>query len=498
MDWNSRILDMLLLQEAKNQNVILPMKPKEERGTLQEKVEYQGAYRELFEKGSHFNITEYDLSSCYPSMIVDFCLDPANILQPNYKGNQDIINIENKEFIQNPNTLLPTVTKKLMNLKNEIKVKLEKLKIDTIEYKDTKKLYDAIKSITNSAYGVFANRFFRLFSTEVASATTFLVRDLLHYVLDELKVRNYKTIYVDTDGIFVDCEEDISNLLNQLIKDWGKKKYNKDSINIEFSYKGKFEKILLLTLCRYRGFLRKPNGELEEETKGLEIKRKDSTKYLKEFQEKLFDKILEKGRRLTNEEKETIINWVKDEIQTITNKPLQDIAFPCKLSKTSEEYKNKPIFVRALENTPEFDSKIGNNFYYIYVKPQEEPEIKTVIKIKGNLEETDGVSYGDIILSKNLNRKEGIEYARKQWKQNELDTKLIRVLHKKEKHKNVLDFDEENYEYIDKFKIDWERIIERNILNKAEVIFDAMDWDMKKVLNMPKKTPKSSQNKKRA
>ncbi|MCK4829550.1 FtsX-like permease family protein, partial [bacterium] len=189
MVWNSRIIDMLLLEEAKNKKIVLPMKPSEERGTLEEKTEYQGAYRDTFKTGRLSPVGSYDLSSCYPSMIVDFCLDPTNICDvplntPTIEGD---IRIEESVFRQNPNTLLPIVTKKLLTLKNQIKQRLSTIKLNTQEYKNEKVKYEAVKGIVNSAYGVFGNRFFRLYNPKVASTTTYLVRDLLHYVQDKLE-----------------------------------------------------------------------------------------------------------------------------------------------------------------------------------------------------------------------------------------------------------------------------------------------------------------------
>ncbi|GAG13357.1 unnamed protein product, partial [marine sediment metagenome] len=174
MIWNSRIIDMLLLQEAKNKKIVLSMKPAEERGTLEDKAEYKGAYRDTFKTGRLAPVGSYDLSSCYPSMIVDFCLDPSNIctVPLNSETKEGDIRIEETVFRQNPDTLLPIVTKKLLTLKNQIKQKLSTIKLNTPEYKNEKVKYEAVKGIVNSAYGVFGNRFFRLYNPNVASATT--------------------------------------------------------------------------------------------------------------------------------------------------------------------------------------------------------------------------------------------------------------------------------------------------------------------------------------
>ena len=477
MNFNSRILDMLLLQEAKNQKVVLPMKPAEERGTLSEKEEYAGAYRDIFETGAIFGCEAYDLSSAYPSMIIDFCLDPANICGEDFPDQviKENLRIEEVRFKQKPNALLPTVVKKLITLKIDIKKKLSTLKLDSSEYKDMKIKYDAIKSITNSAYGVFGNRFFRLYNKNVASATTYLVRDLLHYIEDKIKELGYKILYVDTDGLIIKGNnKDISDLLNKFVKQWANEKYGKEDITTSFTYEGCYEKLLLLAKCRYFGYLKTDKG-IEEKVIGIEARRKDSTVWMKKFQRTLIDKILDK------EPKIDILNWIKLQISSIKDAPIEEIAFPCRLGRKPEEYKNTPIFLKALRNTEGFEKKVGDPFYYIYVTPSlEEQEIKTIIKIKG----TGNITLQEITLNKNLSRKEGIEYIRKEYNKPGLETSRISVLHKKEKPCDVLAFDEENNKHIDRDKIDWTRIIERNILNKIGVIFEAMKWDISEVINV--------------
>jgi len=822
MLFNSRVLDMLLLQEAKNQNIILPMKPAEERGTLLEKEDYEGAFREVFREGHLKDVGVYDLSSCYPTMISDFCLDPANILLTaplTAEKDYTPIKINETYFKQNSKALLPTVVNKLTTLKVDIKKKLSTLSHESEEYKDTKKMYDAIKSVVNSAYGVFGNRFFRLYNKNVASATTFLARDVLKYTIDKLKEKGYEVVYVDTDGIMINNNtEDISSLLNEIVQEWGKK-FGKDKVNVEFEYQGYFKSLILLTKCRYDAI--KDNGE--RETKGVESKRKDcfdgktliltdsgwkyfknltyedkvlsmnpetnishyypikniikedyegkmftysdqsidfcvtpnhkflqrtyqsphtdrnkfktiteiknsntnftsqkyyewngqhlgnyfilsgivnrqykeiqfpidawfqfmgwylsegcvyinekkkiyeifigqsnknsqkkklikellkdlsvyfyenergfqiknkliayelkkygnnaknkiipnyikkafphtiehflytyclgdgwykgktkqrifstsskqmaldlqelitkigksatilerkiefkkkwivnhwaniggihyqisessnkyfkinpkkiktkkykgkiycvdiepyhtifvmrngkaywsgnSTKFMVKFQEELFNKIH------NDTPKEEIFKWIKLQQKDIKNAPLQDIAFPCRLAKDPVNYKNKPIFVRALENTPEFSVKIGESFYYIYVKPQEESDTKTIIKIKNDFEK-DGISYQDIVLDKNLTRKEGLEYAKKQYNK-EFDSKEVSVLHRKDKPKDVIAFSDEVFDHVHRGLVDWSLIIQRNILMKLDTIFESLNWDVKEVL----------------
>jgi len=177
-----------------------------------------------------------------------------------------------------------------------------------------------------SLYGTAGNRFFRLYDKRVASATTFLVRDLLHYVKDKIQEVGYEVVYIDTDAVFINTKENLTTNLNSLIQDWAKK-YNKNKVNIKFAYEGIFEQIIMIAMCRYKGWLRKSNGELKIDEKGIESKRKDSTVYIKKSQTEILERIR------TGQSKETIIKWVKDEIKNFPNQTLADIAIPCRLGK---------------------------------------------------------------------------------------------------------------------------------------------------------------------
>ena len=60
---------------------------------------------------------------------------------------------------------------------------------------------------------------------------------------------------------------------------------------------------------------------------------------------------------------------------------------------------------------------------------------------------------------------------------------------KKGKVKDILAFDDDTIASIDRDKIDWNRIIERNILNKIGVIFEAMGWNNEFEVKIPSKLP---------
>lgn len=436
---NSKIIDMLILREAKKLGVVLPKKPSDN-----ELESFEGAYREAFKTGAFFNITKYDLGSAYPTMIMDFKLDPANVRETkeencvklDIKAREDSNITDTYYFKQNDKVTLPSAVRRLIVIKNDLKAKVKATPQESEEYKIVNIAYDSIKSVINSAYGVMGNRFFRMYDKRVAETTTFLVRDVLQYVQHEIEQRGYEVIYVDTDSLFVNTAENINPLLNELITKWGKEKYGKEDISLKFDYEGKFEKLLILAKCRYIGYIEK-KGKIEKEIKGVEVKRKDSTKYMKAFQDNLIDLILNKTS------KEEVIKWIDLKLSTFRDEPITDIAVPCKVGR--KDYKNIPVFVRALENTQQiidFKKRIGEKFYYIYVIPTKKDGEK----------------------AKEYNKRD------------------------------VLAFDAKVQEHVD--LINYEKMMDRNIFNKVEVILEAMNWidEFEEIRNKyinPKKKRKS-------
>lgn len=420
---NSIILDSIFIQEAKNAGYILPSKAITDYydDTLEE--ELQGAYRRS-DNGLFHNIYKADVGSMYPNQIVNFCLDPANICE---KDTPNSTKIGETYFKQDDNALIPYLSSKLMREKDALKKKLKEVKLGTPEHSLLQIKYDAYKGLVNSLYGVTALASFRLYNYKVASAITFLARELLHYVEDNMKSLGHEVIYTDTDALMYKSEKDEINLLNDMVQQWGED-YGKEQIDIHFESEGYFDSILIVGKCHYFGYLNTGKGR-KREVKGMEMKRSSSSKYESKFQETLIEKILANGTR------EDIIRWVDTEKNNIKNSSIIDFSFPAKVSwifkdnkfintNTHEEYKNHPIFIRAFVNTknliPDFKVLTGESYYYVFIK-----------------------TLGKDSTGKPI---------------------------------DVLAFTVDNSSFLSKDRINWDEVIRRNIKSKVDTIFEAIKW----------------------
>jgi len=355
--FNSHIVENLLFEEAKIKKLILPNVQGKNFNVEESEDSFEGATRECVKTGALFDIGKVDLGSAYPNAIYNFCLDPSNI-----NDKKEGILINNVYWKQNEEALLPSLIAKVLILKNNLKDDLGKCKSGSDEEKKAQVKYDAIKAVVNSCFGVMGNRGFRLYSNEVASTITFLVREVLMYVKDNIEKENCKIVYWDTDSLFLDKKENNIIRLNELVQQWAKDKYNKDKVTIEFDYEGYFTKLFLLTKCRYYGYLQKKKG-LVSEIKGIEAKRSSSSVFEKEYQKALLEMILNKNP------KEEIISWVNNEKDRLKTLSILDVSFPCKLN--NKKYENVPIFVRAYNNTKkiikDFNVEKGELFYYTFI-----------------------------------------------------------------------------------------------------------------------------------
>jgi len=403
---NSFIIENLLFQEARKRNIILPNRPN--RSDTDTDATFQGAAREAVRTGALFDIGKFDLTSAYPNMVANFCLDTTNIVD-----DDSGINIDGTVFQQDPDTLIPAMIRNILQLKDNLKNEIKLLQPKTEEYQNAKIKYDAIKGVVNSGFGVIGFSSFRLYDNRIASAITFLVRDLLAHSREAVHRLGHEVIYWDTDSVFIDTNQDISSTLNQEIQNWAKLK-GKSSIDLSYEYEGYFSKLFIVALCRYIGTLETSRGPVIE-MKGIEAKRSNSTKYEGKFQLELIERILNK------EPLETVLRWVDSEKKALKLKAIEEIAFPCKVS--TKKYKAVPIFVRAYNNTnsqKQLVVPVGEVLWWAYVE--------------STMQDKDG------------------------------------------KDMNVFAFTRDDKSVISKYRLDWDEMIRRNIQQKAMTIFESQGW----------------------
>ena len=442
-------------------------------------------------------------NSAYPNAIQDFCLDIANLsstptynavkVECTYRETGELRDVY--YYKQNPNAILPTAARYLIEYKEDIKKERNKFHPESEEYKTLDISYKASKSLVNSLFGVCGLSSFRLFNKDIFNSITFLVRDLLHFVIDETQgsklianlaeytdliddLESYYSIpvYFDTDCCYLDSNiPKIDEFINCIAQKWAQVKYGKEGTSIRFDYEGIFKPVFINELCHYCGHLDTGKG-VEHKVKGMATKRSNTNKFVKKTVKQVLDMIIELNESGEFKyEEDDIIEYLLSALKDVREKDIVDFAFPAKLSRKIENYdKKEEIYVRALKNSQEFGMKIpkiGEIFYWIHTKPYAFDEYTVDEYYRMVPGKRAGTTKQEKVKTTELNKMTTDEKAQ-----------LKVITRTKKKAKDVIAFTRDNVDKMLKEKeIDWDLMIRKNIIEKVNGYFESLGWDVKKL-----------------
>jgi len=350
--------DSLYIREARKRGLVSPSLDYKERG---ERI--KGGYVMDSVPGIYHNVLVLDFKSLYPSIIKTFNIDPASYLEKKEKGS---IESPNKAYFKNEAGILPEIISKL----HEEREKAKREKRELSSY--------AIKIIMNSFFGVLASPNCRYYSLKMANAITHFVQFIIKLTAKEIKKLGYKTIYSDTDSVFVETNtnkekankigKEIQDHINKFYQDYVKKNYNRQSF-LELEFEKQYLSFLMPKVRgselgskkRYAGLLEK-NGKEKMEIVGLEAIRGDWTDAAREFQTKLLDKIFHK---------EEFVQFIRDYVKSLQKGKLDGkLVYRKSIRKSLAEYtKTTPPHVKAARQLDVLDSGVIE--YYITEKGPE-------------------------------------------------------------------------------------------------------------------------------
>lgn len=208
-------------------------------------------------------------------------------------------------------SMLAETVRESMSLRTEWKKKKEALPPGTEEWKDADRKSTAYKVFANSIYGVIGSPYSRFYDREIVESVTLNGQWLIKQTIAEAEKRGFRTIYGDTDSIFVtgptvdEFAEFVkwcnSDLYPRLLAEHG---CSPAFVGIKLAYEKAFDRLIFPTgnkgeavAKRYCGnYLHyggtAANKDSKPEIKGLEYKRGDSIRYARRMQEKCIHKLL--------------------------------------------------------------------------------------------------------------------------------------------------------------------------------------------------------------
>ena len=171
-------------------------------------------------------------------------------------------------------------------------------------------------------------------------------------------------------------------------------------------------------------------------------------------------------------EKEDMFSWIEEQIEIMKKEPLEQISFLSRLSKAISEYGSDTKTLQALRNTDAITKDIGQNFWFIYVTPEYYTEEK---QVREYYREVPGKRVGKTRKEK-LKVSEINKLGEKKLEE-ALERGSIKIndrVQKIKKAKDVMAFDKTKKDHLK--PIDWDTMIEKNIYNKVEILFEALGW----------------------
>ena len=390
----SRKIDMLLLKQASiDGNYHFKTKVRKSEEEEEEAKKFEGAF--VFDPipGLYSDVKVLDFSSLYPNVIISFNLSPDTIIELDNKdyGTNVIHSVNGHSFRKDIIGMLPKLVLTIVSERKKYKKMMEAVTPGTVEHKTYDALQYAWKALGLSFYGCVGNQHTRFYDRRIAEAVTLGGQFLIKSVDNYFQSQSIKTIYGDTDSLFIILKND--KILPTLISNISKicehiviKKHNCSKSTLEMAYDKGFSKLVILTKKRYAGYLTYLDGHYLKEPKlyvaGLEFKRTDGCNLLKTKQEELLKQLLSE-KSLIAKEAVLFIEKLRDYLFSKEIK-LNDIIIGQKLTKNVADYKSLTMHLKVVEEMEEDDEEVyvGDKIMYfiesmdIEGKPVPRPESK--------------------------------------------------------------------------------------------------------------------------
>lgn len=276
---------------------------------------YEGAYRRA-EPGVYDGVLDIDFQSFYPTVIIEHNISP------------DTLN-EDGTFRKDKVGLVPTLLKRWLSFKNNLKKQLK-------EAPELENKYRASKYMVNAVYGQMGYPKSRMYNLRCADRVTSIARQKIQELEQWFISRGYRVPYVDTDGLLVLVpKEQTAKLLEEANRMF-------EPFTIEEAHY--FARVIIQAKTRYIG--KTEGGEIV--AKGMALLRADVPSYFSECQAKLCEAILEGAS------KEKVLEMVKFFIRNLRRVPLWDLGTSKGIKKPLDDYKVESYHISACKHSEQF------------------------------------------------------------------------------------------------------------------------------------------------
>ncbi|MFQ6060890.1 MAG: DNA-directed DNA polymerase, partial [Thermoplasmata archaeon] len=267
----STLIDSILIREADRNNIGVPMT---KRKRTRESIE--GGYVHSIKPGIHHWVCVLDFKAMYPSLIIENNVCFTTLDERGKTVSPIGVHFLDKEEQEG---LLPKILRKLMMERDEIKKRMREAKTEE-ERKYYYGLQDAVKTLMNAFYGVFASAFYRFTNPKIGAS--------IKGIIAKLEEEDIPVIYGDTDSIFL--KSPYENLEQTI--EFGRHaadRFSREGATLEF------EQVLssFFSHGRKKRYVGRAVWPKEETiVRGYEIRRTDAFDLQSEAQKAVFERIL--------------------------------------------------------------------------------------------------------------------------------------------------------------------------------------------------------------
>lgn len=306
--------------------------------------------------GLHENIAVLDFKSMYPNLMIVHNLSPDTYVPPKDPVPPGGVN-ETPEvkhmFRKEPPGFYKEVLSYLIQVRDQIRLRMSKLKAGTAEYRLLDARQKAVKIITNASYGYAGWVGARWYVKPVAEAAAAWGRHTIMTAIDMAKKENLKVVYGDTDSIFIENQPQKINHLSKEIK---------EKMGLEIKPDEIYTRIFFTEAKkRYAGLL--TNGKLD--IVGMEVVRGDWANIAKKVQEKVLEIILKE------QSPKKATDFVHEFIYELRQKhvPYRDLIIWKTLTKPAEAYEVNASHVEAAKmlRAKGWELAVGDKIGYVVV-----------------------------------------------------------------------------------------------------------------------------------
>jgi DNA polymerase I len=342
-------LEWVLMYEAYKRDELIPNR--EER----EAEPYKGAVVFKPVQGIHENVAVLDFTSMYPSIMIKYNVGPDTI--ETGECIEELYNIAPEVshcFRTGPSGFFKSVLSKLLQLRKAIREEMKKYPPTSYEYRLLDERQRAIKILANATYGYMGWAGARWYCKPCAEAVTAWGRQLIRKAVELATSLGLKTIYGDTDSLFVTyIPEKVKQFIELVEKELG------FEIKLDKVYKRVF---FSEAKKRYAGLLEDGRVDIV----GFEAVRGDWAEIAREVQENIIEILLKEGSV------EKAVEYVRGVINSLTQGkiPIEKLIIWKTLTKPIEQYEATAPHVSAAKKLIKqgFKVEVGDKVGYVVVK----------------------------------------------------------------------------------------------------------------------------------